>query len=362
MSGRSLDIEKAADNENENNDEKDQLLPSSSSKQLVDDNFLKQIGEFALCFLGLQASYLLWGMMQELIMNSSFNPTPLNPSGKFPSAVFCVFSNRILAIFVSASVNWWKHGTLLLAAPFVAFMPCALSNTVSSWSQYEALVYVSFALQTIFKSIKILPVLLMGKLLKGTQYTTAEYLEAVAITAGVLMFSLSKTSWVSATPQYEVYGVGLLTLYVLSDSFTSQWQSRIYRDYSNLDSFQMMYGVNACAVILTSIALVASGELSLVIDFLRWNPSALYYNIITAVCSSTGQFVIYYIIKRYGPVIFTIMMTTRQMLSIAISNYYFGHEMPMQSLAGCFLVFSAILYSSYRQLSKHRGNADGSRK
>lgn len=167
-----------------------------------------------------------------------------------------------------------------------------------------------------------------------------------------MMFSLSKTSWVAATPQYELLGVLLLAAYVLCDSFTSQWQSRVYRDHPAVDSFQMMYGVNVSAVVLTAVALIGSGELGEVLEFFRYNPSAFYFNIVTAVCSSTGQFVIYYIIKRYGPVVFTIMMTTRQMLSILISNYYFGHDMPAQSYMGCLLVFGAILYSSYRQLHK----------
>eukprot|EP01031_Cornospumella_fuschlensis_P037528 gene37528-45578_t len=341
-------------------EEKENLIPSAQNEvtqalgmPAPQAELLKSVGEFALCFLALQASYLTWGMMQESIMNTTFNSTPLTPSGKFPSAVFCVFSNRILAIIASAGVVYWKHKTLSLAAPLLAFTPCALSNTVSSWSQYEALLFVSFALQTIFKSIKILPVMFMGRVLKGTKYETAEYVEAGVITLGVTMFSLSKASWVAATPEYEFYGVCLLCLYVMADSFTSQWQSKVYKDYT-VDSFQMMYGVNVSASIITCIALVFSGELTLAIEFLQYNPLALYYNIITAVCSSTGQFVIYYIIKRYGPVVFTIMMTTRQMLSIIISNYYFGHKMSIQSILGCVLVFGAILFSSYRQMHKKK--------
>lgn len=336
----------------------------ASEKNSSDDltALTAKVLEFILCFVSLQASYLIWGMMQELIMNTEFTPTPSVPTGKFPSAVFCVFSNRILAIVVSAAVCYYKNGTLNLKAPLLAFTPCALSNTVSSWSQYQALTYVSFALQTVFKSVKILPVMLMGRILKGTQYSFAEYVEAVVITMGVVMFSLSKASWVATTPQYEVMGIGLLTLYILSDSFTSQWQSRVYRDYSQVDSFQMMFGVNVSAVLLTSGALLLSGELGLVLEFIRYNPMALHYNIITAICSSSGQFVIYYIIKRYGPVVFTIMMTTRQMLSIVLSSYYFGHEMPLQSITGSLLVFSGILYSSYRQLTGGGDNARRPRK
>ena len=64
-----------------------------------------------------------------------------------------------------------RHGTVSNgAAPLLSFAPCALSNTFSSWSQYNALKFVSFPVQTIFKSSKIIPVMIMGRLLKGTVY------------------------------------------------------------------------------------------------------------------------------------------------------------------------------------------------
>ena len=63
--------------------------------------FFKQAFKFLLCFGGLQASYLTWGIMQEKIMTTEFTPTPRVPNGKFPSAAFCVFSNRFLAVIVA---------------------------------------------------------------------------------------------------------------------------------------------------------------------------------------------------------------------------------------------------------------------
>jgi hypothetical protein len=64
--------------------------------------------ELCACFFSLQISYLVWGIMQELIMNTKYQPTPLNPSGMFPSATFCVFSNRFLAIIVAAIICYYK--------------------------------------------------------------------------------------------------------------------------------------------------------------------------------------------------------------------------------------------------------------
>ena len=183
------------------------------------------------CFLGLQISYLTWGMMQELIMTTKFEPTPGAPDGMFPSPSFCVFSNRFLAIIIAYLVCLRVHGTVQCSAPAWAFLPCAISNTTSSWSQYSSLQYVSFPMQNIFKSTKVIPVMLMGMLLKGATYSLVEYMEAGSITSGVLVFSMAKNASHNHANETSTIGVLLLICYVCADSFTSQWQSRIYRDY-----------------------------------------------------------------------------------------------------------------------------------
>lgn len=97
-------------------------------------------------------------------------------------------------------------------------------------------------------------------------------------------------------------------------------------------------------------ALILSGEIPQIVEFLWYNPSALYYNIVTAICSTTGQFAIFYTIKRFGPDVFTVIMTTRQMFSIVVSNYLFNHEMTLRSYIGATIVFGVISYSIYRKI------------
>ena len=133
------------------------ILNNPASSVPANPDFFSQVLRFLFCFTGLQVSYLTWGYMQELIMTTTFEPTPSAPDGKFPSAAFCVFSNRFLAIIVAIIAVKIKHGAVLAnnVAPLVEFVPCALSNTMSSWIQYASLRYVSFPVQTIFKSSKI---------------------------------------------------------------------------------------------------------------------------------------------------------------------------------------------------------------
>jgi len=338
------------------------LNPCASMMQ-ENPEFFAQAAKFMFCFCGLQASYLTWGYMQELIMTTTFTPTTSAPDGKFPSAAFCVFSNRFLAIIVAIIAVRVKHGSVLSnnIAPLAAFTPCALSNTMSSWSQYASLRYVSFPVQTVFKSSKIIPVMLMGRILKGTNYPWTQYIEAAMITIGVAVFSVASKSS-SGDTQTQLSGLVFLLMYICFDSFTSQWQDKVYQKYgrANVDPYQMMLGVNSSAILITTAGLIISGDIPPIIEFLKANPTVFQYNIITAITSASGQLCIYYTIKEFGPIAFTIIMTTRQMISICISAVIFKHTLTSVSLFGACIVFGVLFYQIRRKyMAKQRKVSDG---
>jgi len=217
---------------------------------------------------------------------------------------------------------------------------------MSSWSQYASLKYVTFPVQTVFKSSKVIPVMLMGKVLKGTKYTTQKYCEALMITIGVAVFSLSSRESTGGDDKTELIGYIFLLTYITFDSFTSQWQDKIYQTYGkqNVDPYQMMLGVNTSAIMITTSGLILSGDFPIVMEFLKANPSVFQYNVITAITSASGQLCIYYTIKEFGPIVFTIIMTTRQMISICLSAIIFGHTISFKSMIGAIIVFSVLFY------------------
>ncbi|EOD41531.1 hypothetical protein EMIHUDRAFT_193870 [Emiliania huxleyi CCMP1516] len=104
--------------------------PAAAKKE--EKNKAADAAAFAFCFVGLQVSYLTWGFVQEKVMTKEYT------TGKFPSATFCVFSNRVLAIVVAMAAMGIQHRSLKIPAPFYAFAPCSISNTLSSYGQYEA--------------------------------------------------------------------------------------------------------------------------------------------------------------------------------------------------------------------------------
>uniref|UniRef100_A0A914RG45 Adenosine 3'-phospho 5'-phosphosulfate transporter 1 n=1 Tax=Parascaris equorum TaxID=6256 RepID=A0A914RG45_PAREQ len=58
-------------------------------------------------------------------------------------------------------------------------------------------------------------------------------------------------------------------------------------------------------------------------------------------------------IERFGPIVFAIMMTVRQILSIALSAFAYGHPMSPLAVLGLIIAFTAIFSNIYRQYFKN---------
>jgi len=303
---------------------------------------------FVMCVIGLQASYITWGVLQERVMTTEYEG---DEGGEmFPSATFCVFSNRVMAIMLGAVLMRIDQGNWTFSAPLYMFAPAAFSNTLSSYGQYEALHYVSFPLQTLSKSTKVIPVMLMGKILNGRSYPWVEYGEAVVISVGVSIFALGGTSK-DGSPETAWQGVAMLLMYVLCDSFTAQYQSRVFKSGTyNVSQFEMMLAINAWAILFTFAALLVSGEWWITLDFLGRHPSAIWENVGIAVTSATGQLCIFYTIKNFGPVVFTLIMTTRQIFSMVVSSILFVHPMGVAAVIGALMVFTTLFVRARRNM------------
>jgi adenosine 3'-phospho 5'-phosphosulfate transporter B2 len=184
-----------------------------------------------------------------------------------------------------------------------------------------------------------------------------EYIEAGLITTGVAMFTYGDTGErknpkhiesESDGGEFLYYGIALLGLYLLCDSFTSQWQSRVYKQFG-IDQYQMMLGVNVWSMMLTFFTLIQSGEFFSSIAFILADSSALLNMTVLSITSATGQLFIFYTIKELGPVMFTIIMTTRQLFSLFLSCLLFSHPLSWVSFFSAVFVFLIVFGRIYRK-------------
>jgi len=321
-----------------------------SAKQSNDPSFFASALALSGCAVGLQVSYLTWGVLQERLITLDYD------GEKFKSSQFLVFTNRAIAFCVAVAIN--RYGAKPTQfAPFYKFSFASFSNILSSWCQYEALKYVSFPTQVVSKSSKLIPVMIVGKILANKKYELYEYGVAVVISLGVIIFTLSQEVEGDTDGKSTVVGGIVLCLgYMCFDSFTSQWQGLVFKTYK-VTPYQMMFGVNAFSASFTFISLIINAELLYCFGFIAQHPSCVVHIVMLSLCGATGQLFIFYTIKRFGPLVFTIIMTTRQLISIALSCIIYSHPIAAQGYVGAAIVFGALIYKIKRKFDKSKASA-----
>lgn len=190
---------------------------------------------------------------------------PEEKKSRFTDSQFLVFVNRTLALIVSVIylflTNNFKH-----PAPLFKFSYAAFSNIMSAYCQYEALKYVNFPTQVLTKSVKIIFVMIMGKIVSRTKYEFHEYLTAGLISIGMILFLTGSADDYKQSPTTTLTGLFLLVLYLLFDSFTSNWQDHLSKSYS-ISSMQMMAGVNTFSALFTATSIFVQGGFLVSINF-----------------------------------------------------------------------------------------------
>jgi len=131
-------------------------------------------------------------------------------------------------------------------------------------------------------------------------------------------------------------------------------KDRVYRSY-HVDQYAMMFGVNFFSLTFTAANLIWTGEMFQALAFLHANPAALFNVITLSFTSATGQLFIFYTIKQFGPIVFTIMMTTRQMISLTVSCIIFKHALGPSAILGTAVVFSVLFYRTKRKYDAFSG-------
>uniref|UniRef100_A0A914KWJ4 Adenosine 3'-phospho 5'-phosphosulfate transporter 1 n=3 Tax=Meloidogyne TaxID=189290 RepID=A0A914KWJ4_MELIC len=339
---------------------KNKSIPPSFSLRRKRKSFFEDAIYFSIFFIGIQFCLVCMGFYQERIITQPYKIQNITKKEFFKDAQFLVFANRLVALILAGIYILFRWKSLPVhVPPLYLHSFTSFSNVLSSWCQYEALKYVSFPTQTVCKASKLVPTMIMGRIVRKRQYSIREYILAFIIVFGASIFFLSSTSQIKRESNDKrreetnsaVSGFILMCGYLLLDAFTPNWQKKLFEQPPRLHTSQMMFAVNLFSVILCLISLLQQGTLLTSINFIYKHENIFVDCLLLSLGSAFGQVFILMTVKRFGPVVLSLLMTIRQILSIFFSTYNFGHSITLIGFFGLFTVFGAIIvdiYSKYR--------------
>ncbi|KAI2492708.1 UAA transporter family [Fragilaria crotonensis] len=221
---------------------------------------------------------------------------------------------------------------------------------LSSWCQYEALRYVSFPATTLFKSFKLAPVMAMGKILGNKTYPTYDYFVALVIGVGITFFMSSSDDLKFG---YDIYGeasatwtgVMLLFLYLFLIPSHRSGNLACFSVIVTCPWWSSCFATSAFSTVLAFVTLLHTKiDTSTLVHYQP--PRNSFALFAFSICSTIGQIFIFYTIKNFGAVVFTLIMTTRILLSIAFSCILYGHEVTGVGFMGLMMVMGAVCTAS----------------
>ena len=192
--------------------------------------------------------------------------------------------------------------------------------------------------------------MLTGRLLFHKKYKTSEYITVCLIALGIYFFSdVKNMSNAKAMINTTFPGIFCLIGYLISDSFTSTWQDNLIKTYE-MSSIALMFMTNLYSCLFTLVSLCMDDELNETIQFISEHSEVTSHLVYLSLASAIGQIFIFVTIQKFGALIFTLIMTTRQVLSILFSSLIFKHQLSIQSIFGVFIIFTALFGQQFLKI------------
>merc|ERR1719506_3197934 len=231
----------------------------------------------------------------------------------FTVSAYLVFCNRVVNVLY-ASTMVGKHGEdAAPKCPLWKYFAISVSNVAATTCQYEALKWVSFPVQMLGKSFKMMPVMLWGIVISGKSYGLADWAIAGAVTGGVTEFLMTGDISSPNDKSNSIYGLPLLVGFLAADGFTSTFQEKLFKEHQTSKYNQMLY-INLGSACTSCAGLLLAGQFGQALSFVAAYPAV------------AGQFFIYSMVKDFGALVFAATMNVRQVCSIMLSYIMYGHS------------------------------------
>jgi len=290
---------------------------------------------------GIILTLVVYGVLQERIMTQ-----PYGPGGDFfTNSVFLVMCNRFAAVVSALCFATANEEPLGHKAPLWKYLIVSMSNVLASSCQYECLKYVSFAVQMLGKSFKMMPVMLWGILISGKAYGFKDWMVAATVTLGVTEFLMTGPTSSPNSHGSSLYGYLLLLVFLGSDGLTSTLQEKLFKEHKTTKYNQMLY-VNLFSAGSSMSWLLATGGLVPALTFSRTHNGFLTDNILLSLSAVVSQWFIYSQVKEFGALVFAATMNVRQVASILVSYATYHHVVTVLQIFGLSMVFGALAYKS----------------
>ncbi|KAL7676548.1 hypothetical protein ACOME3_002800 [Neoechinorhynchus agilis] len=259
------------------------------------------------------------------------------------SSVFTLNQFTFYSIF--AYIHWKLRKKGICLVPVKKLALVGLLSTGTMALSNAAVAHLNYPTHLMFKSCKLIPVMIGSVLIVGKRYNPFNVLSCILMTVGVIFFTLGDCQ---VQPKFESAGVLLVCSALCFDAIVGNYQEKLFKEYPFLTNEQLVFysyifGVTYICVFETLKGLIFGSTVKEGIIFFNQNIYRTY--ILTGVYSITGYvgvIVILTMIKDFGALLAVTVTTMRKALTIVLSFLIFPKPFIIQYVWSGLLVLTGI--------------------
>ncbi|KAL3743126.1 hypothetical protein ACJRO7_018426 [Eucalyptus globulus] len=242
--------------------------------------------QFLICSAGFFFGYLVNGVCEEYVYNRL----------QFSYGWYFTFIQGFVYLVL---IYFQGFTTKQMVNPWKSYVKLSAVLMGSHGLTKGSLAFLNYPAQIMFKSTKVLPVMVMGAFIPGLRrkYPAHEYISALLLVAGLILFTLADAQ---TSPNFSMIGVLMITGALIFDSFLGNLQEAIFTLNPDTTQMEMLFCSTVVGLPFLVPPMILTGEL-----FKAWNscsqhPYVYGVLIFEAMATFVGQVSVLSLIAIFG--------------------------------------------------------------
>ncbi|KAJ0052626.1 UDP-galactose/UDP-glucose transporter 4-like [Pistacia vera] len=284
--------------------------------------------QFLICSSGFFFGYLVNGICEEYVYNRL----------QFSYGWYFTFVQGFVYIVL---IYLQGFTTKQMVNPWKTYVKLSAVLMGSHGLTKGSLAFLNYPAQLMFKSTKVLPVMVMGAFIPGLRrkYPVHEYVSAILLVVGLILFTLADAQ---TSPNFSMIGVIMVSGALIMDSFLGNLQEAIFTMNPETTQMEMLFCSTVVGLPFLIPPMILTGEL-----FKAWNSCSqhLYvYGVLVfeAMATFIGQVSVLSLIALFGAATTAMVTTARKAVTLLLSYLIFTKPLTEQHGTGLLLIAMGI--------------------
>ncbi|KAK1586667.1 hypothetical protein Q3G72_004865 [Acer saccharum] len=285
--------------------------------------------QFLICSSGFFFGYLINGICEEYVYNRL----------QFSYGWYFTFVQGFVYLVL---IYLQGFTTKQMVNPWKTYVKLSAVLMGSHGLTKGSLAFLNYPAQIMFKSTKVLPVMIMGEFIPGLRrkYPVHEYISALLLVVGLILFTLADAQ---TSPNFSIIGVLMISGALVMDSFLGNLQEAIFTMNPDTTQMEMLFCSTVVGLPFLLAPMILTGEL-----FTAWNSCAqhLYiYGVLVfeAMATFVGQVSVLSLIAIFGAANTAMITTARKGVTLLLSYLIFTKPLTEQHGTGLLLIAMGVI-------------------